>query len=146
MRRTNKTMTVMTKIIHVESKGESDITDITREVERVVGESGVQNGIVALFVQGSTGALTTVEYEDGLIKDLSKALERLAPKNVVYEHEKRWHDGNGHSHIKASIIGSSLVVPFAKRRLTLGPWQQIVFIELDTRSRSRDLVVQIVGE
>jgi secondary thiamine-phosphate synthase enzyme len=90
--------------------------------------------------------LTTIEYEPGLLKDFPNMVERIAPKNLVYEHEKRWHDGNGHSHVRASLIGPSLTVPFANGRLTLGTWQQIIFMELDVRSRARNLVLQIMGE
>nr|MDO8135417.1 secondary thiamine-phosphate synthase enzyme YjbQ [Candidatus Njordarchaeum guaymaensis] len=139
-------MNIMTETIHVESKGEVDITDITRAVEAILARSKLQDGVITIFVPGSTGALTTIEYEDGLLQDLPLALERIAPKNVVYEHEKRWHDGNGHSHVRASIIGPSISVPFVKGKLTLGTWQQLVFVELDTRSRSRDLIAQVVGK
>jgi secondary thiamine-phosphate synthase enzyme len=97
-------------------------------------------------VPGSTGALTTIEYEPGLLHDLPTALERVAPRETSYEHDKRWHDGNGHSHVRASILGPSLTVPFEDGKLILGTWQQIIFIELDVRARTRDLVVQIIGE
>jgi secondary thiamine-phosphate synthase enzyme len=139
-------MNVVTKIIHIDSNGETDAIDLTEDAEKAVQESRLRNGVLTLFVQGSTGALTTMEYEEGLIKDLPVALERIAPKKAVYEHERRWHDGNGHSHVRASLIGPSLSIPFVKGKLTLGTWQQIVFIELDTRSRSRDIVAQIIGE
>jgi secondary thiamine-phosphate synthase enzyme len=139
-------MNVFTKSIHIESHGETDIIDITARVQQALGESELHDGILVLFVQGSTGALTTIEYEEGLLRDLPLALERIAPRNGTYEHERKWHDGNGHSHVRSSVLGSSLTVPFVKGGLTLGTWQQIVFIELDTRSRSRDLVVQIVGQ
>jgi len=99
-----------------------------------------------VFVPGSTGALTTIEYEPGLIHDFPAALERIVPRNIRYEHERRWHDGNGHSHVRASILGPSLTVPFTNGKLALGTWQQIVFVELDVRPRTRELVVQIVGE
>ena len=111
-----------------------------------MAETKLKNGIVTVFVPGSTGALTTIEYEPGLLKDFPNMLERIAPKNLVYEHEKRWHDGNGHSHVRASLIGPSLTVPFANGRLTLGTWQQIIFMELDVRSRARNLILQIMGE
>ncbi|MEM2865349.1 MAG: secondary thiamine-phosphate synthase enzyme YjbQ, partial [Candidatus Bathyarchaeia archaeon] len=115
-------------------------------VQRAVYESGLENGIVTIFVSGSTGALTTIEYEPGLLRDLPEALERIAPRDIPYEHEKRWHDGNGHSHVRASLLGPSLTVPFINRRLALGTWQQIIFIELDVRPRSRNLILQIIGE
>ena len=139
-------MTVKTKQLSIHTRGEGDILDITREVAEVVAETKLKNGIVTVFVPGSTGALSTIEYEPGLLKDLPNILERIAPKNLVYEHEKRWHDGNGHSHVRASLIGPSLTVPFVNGRLTLGTWQQIIFVELDVRSRVRNLVLQIIGE
>ena len=139
-------MTVKTKQISLHTRGEGDILDITNKVAEVVAESKLENGIVTVFVPGSTGALTTIEYEPGLLEDLPNMLERIAPRNIVYEHEKRWHDGNGHSHVRASLIGPSLTVPFVNRRLTLGTWQQIVFLELDARSRARNIVLQIIGQ
>jgi len=139
-------LTVITKQISIHTKGEDDILDITDEVAESVVETKLRSGIVAVFVPGSAGALTTIEYEPGLLKDFPNMLERLAPKNLVYEHEKRWHDGNGHSHVRASLIGPSITVPFVNGRLTLGTWQQIIFIELDVQSRIRNLVLQIIGE
>ena len=139
-------MTVITKQLSVQTRGEVEILDITSNVAEEVVRTKLKSGIVTVFVPGSTGALTTIEYEPGLLDDLPNALERIAPKNVSYEHEKRWHDGNGHSHVRASLIGPSITVPFVNGRLTLGTWQQIVFMELDVRSRSRNLVLQIIGE
>lgn len=122
------------------------MTDITGEVSEAVVETQLQNGIVTVFVPGSTGAVTTIEHETGLLQDFPVMLERVAPRNGEYEHERRWHDGNGHSHVRASLIGPSLTVPFVNGRLTLGTWQQIIFMEFDVRSRVRHLVVQIIGE
>ena len=139
-------MTVKTKQLSIHTKGDGDILDVTGAVAEAVVETRLKNGIVTVFVPGSTGALTTIEYEPGLLKDFPNMLERIAPKNLVYEHEKRWHDGNGHSHVRASLIGPSLTVPFANGRLTLGTWQQIIFMELDIRSRVRNLILQIMGE
>ncbi len=139
-------MTVETKQLSIHTRGEGDILDITSEVTEALVETGLTNGIVTVFVPGSTGALTTIEYESGLLKDFPNLLERIAPKNSVYEHEKKWHDGNGHSHVRASLIGPSLTVPFTRGRLTLGTWQQIVLIELDVHSRVRNLILQIIGE
>ena len=139
-------MTVKTKQLSIHTRGEGDILDVTSAVAKAVVETKLKSGIVTIFVPGSTGALTTIEYEPGLLKDLPDMLERIAPKDLMYEHEKRWHDGNGHSHVRASLIGPSLTVPFANGRLTLGTWQQIIFMELDVRSRSRNLVLQIIGE
>jgi len=139
-------MTVISEHISLRTKGEVDIIDITDRIQRAVEGSGLEKGIATIFVPGSTGALTTIEYEPGLLHDLPAALERFAPRGIGYEHERRWHDGNGHSHVRASIMGPSLTVPFNNGRLMLGTWQQIVFVELDVRHRSRDLVVQIIGE
>jgi secondary thiamine-phosphate synthase enzyme len=139
-------MVIKTKTLKVKSKGENDIIDITQQTENAIDESYIKDGVVTLFVSGSTGALTTIEYEPGLLVDFPKMLDRIAPKNIEYGHEKMWHDGNGHSHVKASLLGPSLTVPFKDKKLLLGTWQQIVFLELDTRSRNRNLVLQIVGE
>ena len=137
---------VISKDLELHTEGESDILDITDNIATMIEDSTLRNGIVNIFVKGSTGALTTIEYEPGLKKDFPAMLERIAPKHIEYEHEKTWHDGNGHSHVRASLIGPSLTIPFVDRKPTLGTWQQIVFIELDVRSRSRSLVVQIIGE
>jgi secondary thiamine-phosphate synthase enzyme len=139
-------LTVTTKQLSINTMGEGDIVDVTEDVAQAVVESRLKNGVVTIFVPGSTGALTTIEYEPGLLKDLPNTLERMAPKRLEYEHERRWHDGNGHSHVRASIIGPSLTVPFVNGRLTLGTWQQIVFLELDVHSRNRQLILQIIGE
>ena len=139
-------MVIKTSILKIKSQGENDIIDITQQTENAIQESYIKDGIVTVFVSGSTGALTTIEYEPGLINDFPKMLERTAPKNIEYGHEKMWHDGNGHSHVKASLVGPSLTVPFKDKKLLLGTWQQIVFLELDTRSRNRNLILQIVGE
>ena len=139
-------MTVVTKTIRVKTKGEDDIVNITEQTSKAIENSGIKNGTVTIFVSGSTAALTTIEYEPGLLSDFPKMLERVAPKNIDYGHEQMWHDGNGHSHVRASLVGPSLSVPFSNRRLMLGTWQQIVLLELDTRSRERNLVLQIVGE
>jgi len=120
--------------------------NITEDVSRAVQESKISDGIATIFVPGSTAAVTTIEYEPGLLKDFPDMLERIAPKNITYEHENMWHDGNGHSHVRASLVGPSLTIPFADKRLLLGTWQQVVLVELDVRSRDRSLVVQIIGE
>jgi secondary thiamine-phosphate synthase enzyme len=137
---------ILTKYLSLRTKGELDMIDITEAISNIINEANVRSGIVTIFVPGSTGALTTIEYEPGLLKDFQNMLERIAPKNIDYEHEKRWHDHNGHSHVRASLIGPSLTIPFKDKKLILGTWQQIVFIELDIRSRSRELVLQIIGE
>jgi secondary thiamine-phosphate synthase enzyme len=137
---------ITSKRINFKTRGETDIIDITGEVTNAIKASEIRNGIVTIFVPGATGAVTTIEYEPGLLKDLPAMLERIAPKEIEYEHEKRWHDGNGHSHVRASLLGPSITIPFEDGRLTLGTWQQIVFIELDNKSRSREIVLQIMGD
>ena len=139
-------MAVNTKQIKISSKSENDIINITEQVADAISESGISNGTITVFVSGSTGAITTIEYEPGLVKDFPEMLSRVAPDDINYEHEQRWHDGNGRSHVKASLVGPSLTVPFKDRQLLLGTWQQIVFLELDTKARTRTLVLQIIGE
>ncbi len=139
-------MVVVTKQIKISSKSENDVIDITKQVADVILESGISNGTITVFVSGSTGAITTIEYEPGLVKDFPDLLSRIAPDDINYEHEQRWHDGNGRSHVKASLVGPSLTVPFQDGQLLLGTWQQIIFLELDTRARTRTLVLQIIGE
>ncbi len=132
--------------VGIKTSGELDIVDITGEIAKIVSKTGIKNGIANVFVPGSTGAVTTIEYEPGLLKDLPNSLERVAPRNAEYEHEKTWHDGNGHSHVRASIIGPSITIPIKDGALRLGTWQQVVFVELDVRPRSRRLVVTCLGE
>lgn len=120
--------------------------DITSSVQDVVTQSGLESGICTIFCSGSTGSIISIEYEAGLLKDFPDAMERIAPSDAVYEHHLRWHDGNGHSHIRASMIGPSLTVPFLNGQLTLGTWQQITFVEYDNRPRDRNLQVMILGE
>ena len=130
----------------LETKGNCDMIDITGSVEQAVSESGMQTGICTVFCPGSTGSLTTIEYEGGLLLDFPAAMERMAPQDAVYEHHLRWGDGNGHSHIRASILGPSITIPFVSGKLTLGTWQQITFIDFDNRARSRHLEIVIIGE
>ncbi len=139
-------MTVDFQQLEFRTRREGEILDITEKVQGIVESSRLKNGVATLFVPGSTGALTTIEFEPGLLYDFPAALERVAPKDGRYEHEERWHDGNGHSHIRASMIGPSLSVPFQEKKLTLGTWQQIVFLELDVHPRDRSVIVQLVGE
>ena len=139
-------MTVSTKTIKIQTKGENEIIDLTDKISNLVSKSGILNGNATNFVSGSTGSVTTNEFEPGLIQDFPEMLNRIAPKNLDYGHEKMWHDGNGHSHVKASLLGASLTIPFINGKLCLGTWQQIVFIELNTRGRSRDLILQLIGE
>lgn len=139
-------MSVVTKKIKLNTKGDTDIIDITPQVVSAVSKSGLNNGIAVVFVSGSTGGLTTVEYEPGLIGDLRTYFEKIAPKSGKYQHNMRWHDGNGYAHVRASFLGPSLSVPFINGDLQLGTWQQIIFIDFDNRPRSRELIVQVVGE
>ncbi|MBU4589577.1 MAG: secondary thiamine-phosphate synthase enzyme YjbQ [Candidatus Omnitrophica bacterium] len=139
-------MSVVSKKIKLATKGDTDIIDVTSQVASAVSKSGVKNGIATVFVSGSTGGLTTVEYEPGLAQDLKTYFEKIAPKTGRYEHNERWHDGNGYAHVRASFLGPSLSVPFNNAELQLGTWQQIIFIDFDNRPRSRELLVQILGD
>ena len=137
---------VITREIVLRSQGHGQALDITGQVGEIVQGAGLQAGLAAIFCPGSTGALTTIEYEEGALADLARALEELAPAGREYRHHLRWGDDNGHSHVRAALVGPALTVPFVGGRLTLGPWQQIVFLDFDTRARNRRLVVQLVGE
>jgi secondary thiamine-phosphate synthase enzyme len=138
---------VVTKSFAVESDAENQVIDVTKEVQKAISAAEVSNGVATVFVVGSTAAITTIEYELGLARDFPEMLERVAPKSgVEYEHQRRWHDGNGHSHVKASLVGPSLSIPFIRGELVLGEWQQVVLVEFDTRPRSRKVVVQLIGE
>ncbi|MBN2518669.1 MAG: YjbQ family protein [Candidatus Altiarchaeota archaeon] len=139
-------MTVITKRIHVDSRGKSDIIDITEEVASFVSESKVKNGIVTIFVSGSTASVSTIEYEPGLLKDIPRALDKIAPYGPDYAHHDTWHDDNGASHVRATIMGPGITVPFENKKLTLGTWQQICVLDFDTRARKREVVLQIIGE
>lgn len=131
--------------IEINTKGFSDTIDITEKVTTIAEKSGIGNGLVTVFCKGSTGTVTTIEYEPGVIKDLQRVLEKIAPSNVPYEHDKRWGDGNGFSHVRAALMKPSLSIPLIDKKLTLGTWQQIVFIDFDNRARHRTIVVQIMG-
>lgn len=137
---------IITKEIRLDTQGHTDIVDITSNVARAVGETGLRAGIVTIFCPGSTGGLTTIEYESGVVSDLQEILEEIIPTDRDYQHHRRWGDYNGSSHLRSALIGPSLTVPFVDGTLTLGTWQQIVFLDFDMRPRSRRLVVQILGE
>ncbi|MEE9585285.1 MAG: secondary thiamine-phosphate synthase enzyme YjbQ [Nitrososphaerales archaeon] len=139
-------MKIISEEIQIDTRGEGDMVDITDHLTEILSRTGLKNGQLTTFVPGSTAALTTIEYEPGLKKDFPSALERLVPHNIPYEHDKTWHDGNGHSHVRASIVGPSLTIPFNNDRLILGTWQQVVLVEMDIHSRSRRLFIQIIGE
>jgi len=137
---------VKTEKIKINTKGETDIIDITSGVEKILGKTKLKNGTVTVFVPGSTGGLTTIEYEPGVVSDLKQAFESFAPREGNYRHNTKWGDGNGFSHVRASMLGPSVTVPFLNGKMTLGTWQQIIFIDFDNRPRSRELVVQIIGD
>ena len=139
-------MAVVTKTIPLATTGPNDIIDITGQVALAVRTSGVTNGAVTVFVPGSTGGLTTIEYEPGLLTDLPELMDRLVPPDQSYHHDQTWHDGNGFSHLRAALVGPDITIPFVAGKLTLGTWQQIVFCEFDNRGRRRELILQIMGE
>ncbi len=137
---------VVTKEISLQTKGNCDIIDITSQVEQQVAEADINNGTVTLLVTGSTAGISTIEFESGLLSDFQSMWERNIPQNIPYNHDRRWGDGNGYSHVRASLLGASLVIPFNDKRLTLGTWQQIVLVDFDNRSRSRQIILQIMGD
>jgi len=137
---------VTTKNIKLKSRGETDIIDITDRVHECIASTDVKNGTVTIFVSGATGGLTTIEYESGLVSDLKEMFEVVAPRDGEYQHNIKWQDGNGFSHVRASLLGPSLTVPLVNKKMTLGTWQQIIFIDFDNRARNRELIVQIMGE
>ncbi len=140
-------MTALTHELGLSTEGNDQILDVTADLQALVGGSGITTGQLTAMVVGSTAALTTIEYEPGLVRhDIAAALERLAPRDGHYEHEKMWHDDNGHSHVRASLIGPSLALPIVGGALPLGTWQQVVLVDLDTRPRQRQIVVNLVGE
>jgi secondary thiamine-phosphate synthase enzyme len=137
---------IYTGEINLKTKGDGEIIDITAKVQKQLMESGITAGIVTIFVEHSTCGITTVEYEPGLIEDLGKLWERIAPKNIPYAHDAHWGDGNGYAHVRASLLGASLTVPFTDKKMVLGTWQQIIMVDFDNRPRSRTVVVQVMGE
>jgi len=139
-------MAIITKKINLKTKGDTDIINITADVSSAVLNSGLKEGSVTVFVPGSTGSVTTVEYEPGLVQDLKNYFEKIAPKSGIYQHNTKWGDGNGYAHVRASFLGPGITVPFAKGKMLLGAWQQIIFIDFDNRPRDREIIVQIIGE
>jgi secondary thiamine-phosphate synthase enzyme len=139
-------MKVVSDTIKLQTKGEGDMIDMTSQLSNIVKESKIKNGAVTIFVSGSTAAVTTIEYESGLIHDFPEMLSRIVPKDLEYEHDNTWHDGNGHSHIRSSLIGPNITIPIIDGKLTLGTWQQVVLLEMDTRSRNRTVILQIMGQ
>jgi secondary thiamine-phosphate synthase enzyme len=139
-------MSVKSEEILIKTTSKTDVIDITSNVLKVLSRSGITNGIVSLFIPGSTASLTTIEYESGVINDLKKAIERLTPQDIYYEHNEKWEDGNGYAHVRATLMGPSLHVPVVDGKLTLGIWQQIVLIDFDNRPRERQVIIQLLGE
>jgi len=137
---------VVTGEITLNTRGECDIIDITPNIEQEVAKAGMAKGVVTIFVAGSTAGLTTIEFESGVLADLQNMWERIVPKNITYAHDRRWGDGNGYSHVRASLLGASLTVPFSNKRLMVGTWQQIVLVDFDNRPRSRQVILQIMGD
>ena len=139
-------MPVKTFSISLNTRGDSEIHDITDQVARHVAQSGLKDGTVTVFCRSSTSALTTIEYESGALSDLRRLFDEIIPQNREYAHNARWHDGNGHSHVRAALLGPSLTIPFVNGQLTLGTWQQIIYLDFDNKPRRRELVLQVLGE
>jgi secondary thiamine-phosphate synthase enzyme len=139
-------MTVKTSSLTLNTSGQTDIKDITGEVTRLVQASGLRSGTVTVFCPSSTSGLTTVEFEPGAVADLKRMFEEMVPAGRAYAHNATWEDGNGHAHMRAALLGPSLTIPFVEKRLTLGTWQQVIYVDFDIRPRHRELVVQMVGE
>ena len=132
--------------LSLSTRGNADIHDITDQVANLISKSGLASGTATIFCPSSTSALTTIEYESGALSDLRRLFDEIIPLNREYAHDARWHDGNGHSHVRAALLGPSLTIPFVERQLTLGTWQQIIYVDFDNRPRQRKLVLQVVGE
>jgi secondary thiamine-phosphate synthase enzyme len=132
--------------IDIETRGKDEMVDLTDRLRQIVQDSGITNGSVLVFVPGATGALSTIEYEPGLVRDFPQLMEKLIPQKQQYHHNETWHDGNGHSHLRATLIGPSLTIPFEETRLILGTWQQVIFLEFDNKPHRRQIAVQVSGE
>ncbi len=139
-------MKVITETFSISTPGNSTLVDITKSVEEMLFKIGLSEGQVTIFIPGATAGITTIEYEPGLLQDFPEALERIAPSHISYHHDATWQDGNGHAHVRASMIGPSLSVPFQNRQLLLGTWQQIVVVDCDIRPRKRRVIVQFIGQ
>ena len=137
---------VVTEKINVSTRGRTDMIDITDRIADKIAASGIDNGIVTIFVSGSTAGLTTIEYEAGLIADFQALWNKIAPDGIRYEHNERWGDGNGYAHVRASLLGASLTIPFTNKKLALGTWQQVNLVDFDNRPRGREIILQIMGE
>lgn len=139
-------MTVKSLSIQLSTRGDAEIHDITDQIENAISKSGLKAGTVTVFCPSSTSALTTIEYESGALNDLRRLFDEIVPPNREYAHNARWHDGNGHSHVRAALLGPSLTIPFVEGQLTLGTWQQVIYVDFDNKPRRRELVVQLIGE
>jgi len=139
-------MPVRSFALRKKTKGFNDVHDLTPAVSEFLSGSGLREGLVNVFVPGSTAGITTIEYESGVVGDLKKALERLVPEGIPYDHDSRWGDGNGFSHVRSSLVGPSLTIPFGGGGMRLGTWQQIILIDFDNRPREREVLVTILGE
>ncbi|MBU0985379.1 MAG: secondary thiamine-phosphate synthase enzyme YjbQ [candidate division Zixibacteria bacterium] len=137
---------VETQSYRFQTKGDGEMVDLTPEMKMAISRSSISSGIVTAFVPGSTGGITTVEYEPGLLKDVPELMEKLVPRDQTYAHDETWHDGNGFSHLRAALIGPDITVPFTNNRMMLGTWQQVVFLDFDNRPREREVIFQIMGE
>jgi secondary thiamine-phosphate synthase enzyme len=137
---------IQTSYIELTTRGDADMHDLTPNVKKVIEKIGLQSGLVTIFSPSSTSALTTIEFESGALEDLRRALDQIAPPDADYKHNLRWGDFNGHAHLRAALLGPSLSIPIVEGRMSLGTWQQILFIDFDNRSRHRKLVVQLIGE
>lgn len=141
-----ETTMVKTGSIALTTRGETDIHDITEAIADVIAQSGLKSGVVTVFCPSSTSALTTIEYESVAVSDLKRLFEEIIPQSREYAHNARWHDGNGHSHVRAALLGPSLTIPFVNGELTLGTWQHVIYVDFDNKPRRRELVVQMLGE
>ncbi len=136
-------MAIKTSTIHVKTTSSTDSIDISGQVEKIISKASFSNGMAHLFIAGSTAALTTIEFESGVVNDLRKAIERMAPQNITYEHDERWGDGNGYAHVRAALLGPSLTIPLVNGKMLLGTWQQVVLCDFDNRPRTREIIVQV---
>lgn len=139
-------MTVKMTTIQMNTRGNADIHDITDQIANAVSKSGLKDGTVTVFCPSSTSAVTTIEYESGALSDLKRLFDEIIPQNREYAHNVRWHDGNGHSHVRAALLGPSITIPFVNGGLTLGTWQQVIYVDFDNRPRNRELILQVIGE
>lgn len=139
-------MSIVSKTIRITTKGNCDMIDITERVAKEISGADIRDGLATIFITGSTAGITTIEYEGGVLNDYKDMWERNVPSNIVYQHDQRWGDGNGYSHVRASLQGPSLVIPFTNKKMMLGTWQQIVVVDFDNRARSREIVLQLLGD